>query len=622
MSSAAPSTSKTTTSPTIRVLPSALVNKIAAGEVVERPASVVKELVENALDAGATKVDIQVQQGGRWLRIADNGHGMTAENAQRAFLNHATSKIMVDADLDTIGTFGFRGEALASIGAVSELTCQTRTADCDHGTQITLSATGEPAITPTGCAVGTVMTIANLFSTVPARLKFLKKAATELGHVEELVQRLALSHPNVQLTLTIDERVAVKTSGGGSLSATFGEVFHIKNPGGDFINVTLMDDGLNYGVSGLTSTPAVMKSQRNHMLTFVNQRAVKCSVMSKAMEAAYQSLLPPGKYPFSALFLTLPLSEVDVNVHPTKKEVRYAQPNVVFGLVKSAVRRALEAAGANTYFAPPVAALSESFVPGVLSASHFSSPTGYSAPSLFHSYPEPRSSTQHIQASIGLYQPANVSTEAPTATAPNGRPNVKVIGQLFNTYILLETPQGLMVVDQHIASERAWFERFKCAEEIEAPISQPLLASTPIILTPKETAIAAEHQSSFEALGFQFSLAVAENTLTLSAIPAVYGESAGSHESPQTWFAHVLNQFAQGDATELPLDDCLATMSCHRAVRAGDVLSHSDMEHVVADWLACTLPWTCPHGRPIAHTIKADELNRFFHRPSLPVSAR
>jgi DNA mismatch repair protein MutL len=177
-----------------------------------------------------------------------------------------------------------------------------------------------------------------------------------------------------------------------------------------------------------------------------------------------------------------------------------------------------------------------------------------------------------------------------------------------------------MVVDQHIASERAWFERFKNAEDAEIPTSQPLLASTPIPLTPPEAAIAAEHQHRFEQLGFQFALA--QNSITLTAIPAVYGESAGSQETPQTWFAHVLNKLAQGDATELPLDDCLATMSCHRAVRAGDVLSHADMEHVVADWLACTLPWTCPHGRPIAHTIQADELNRFFHRPSLPVSAR
>lgn len=602
----------------IRVLPPHLVNKIAAGEVVERPASVVKELVENAIDAGATTIAIDASHGGRTLRIADNGHGMTVDNAQKAFLNHATSKIITDADLERIATFGFRGEALASIAAVSQMTCHTRTVDAEHGTQITIAADGTPQAKAVGCGIGTVMDIQQLFGNVPARLKFLKKPATELAHVEETVQRLALANPEIRFALTLDDRQALKTSGSGQLRTAFSEVYKVPLASEDFIAVKLTDsDGM--AVEGLTSLPSVMKSSRKFMLTYVNGRAIKCSVMTKAIEAAYQSLMEHKKYPFVALFITLPLDAVDVNVHPTKREVRYAQPNQVFGMVKSAVRQALEGHGIfpkpQHHFPQQPTPQSTSFSPQVPLAV-------YPAPSVS---PMP-SGFSHGGGSVVQQSPLwSVPTQAHIAeeqaeqvqpmSAAQSAAQVKVIGQLFNTYILLETPQGLMVVDQHIASERTVFEQLKTAEANQTIDTQQVLASEVLAISPAQRDVLASQQQRLEALGFQYQLT--EAGVQLTGVPMVYLDK----HNPQQWFDDVLAQLADGDGAELDIEHLLATMSCHRAVRAGDVLTQAEMTEVIQRWLACTLPWTCPHGRPIAHTIKADDLNRFFHRPSLPVNS-
>lgn len=611
----------------IRVLPPHLVNKIAAGEVVERPASVVKELVENAIDAGATTIAIDASHGGRTLRIADNGHGMTPENAEKAFLNHATSKILTDADLERIATFGFRGEALASIAAVSQMACHTRTADAEHGTQIAIAADGTPQAKATGCSTGTVMDIQQLFGNVPARLKFLKKPATELAHVEETVQRLALANPEIHFTLTLDSRQALKTSGTGQLKTAFSELYKIPAGSEDFIPV-LLKDGDGMAVEGLTSLPSVMKSSRKFMLTYVNGRAIKCSVMAKAIEAAYQSLMEHKKYPFVALFLTLPLDAVDVNVHPTKREVRYAQPNQVFGIVKSAVRQALEGHG---IFPKPQQYFPQSAPYGAQNGTQ--GQTAYPAQAIALP-PMPVQSIGSSAIGIGLGQ----SVQSPLWHAPNllnetysasdklpeppqplsaeqSAAQVKVIGQLFNTYILLETPQGLMVVDQHIASERTVFEQLKTAEADQTIDTQQVLASEVLAVSPAQREVLTSQRAALEQLGFNYS--IGDDGVQLTGVPMVYLDK----HNPQHWFDEVLTQMAEGDGAELDIEHLLATMSCHRAVRAGDILTHEEMTDVIQRWLACTLPWTCPHGRPIAHTIKADDLNRFFHRPSLPVNS-
>ncbi len=630
----------------IRILPPHLVNRIAAGEVVERPASVVKELVENALDAGATRIDVMASAAGRNIRVADNGCGMTPEDAAMAFYNHATSKIREVEDLDSIRTLGFRGEALASVGSISKLTCLTRTQEAPKGTKITLNEQGEPTLTEAGCAPGTIMEIADLFYNTPARLKFLKRAATEMGHIEETVQMLALSHPEVQFSLTLNERQALKTSGSGELKRTMDEIFNLKRENIPLVAITAADPEAGLVLAGFASEPGVMKSSKRWMMVYVNGRAVRCGIVQKAIEAAYESLLPHGKYPLAVLFLTLPPHEVDVNVHPTKREVRYAASNTIFGFVRSGIRESLSAQGISLdlpvdrptepNFAPvPVSSFSSASFSGPAHSGFSSGSTasgfhagGSQAPMFSHREHLPvfRRTPDELtsQAALNFYQPIaseNIATgEIETFPTPAERTSerFKVVGQLFNTYILLETPQGLMVVDQHIASERAFFEALTLNLTRETPDIQRMMAAHPLTVSPLQADLLARHQVDFAKLGFSYDLH--ETAVQLTGFPLIYAGRDGMFEAGGL-FEDLLAQLEETGQMKPDLDHLIATLACHSAVRAGDVLTHFEMQAVIERWLACELPWTCPHGRPIAHTISRGELNKFFHRPSLPVNA-
>jgi DNA mismatch repair protein MutL len=647
----------------IRILPPQLINRIAAGEVVERPASVVKELVENALDAGATRIDVMAGAAGRTMRVADNGAGMSPEDAAMAFYNHATSKIQDADDLDRIATLGFRGEALASIGSIARVTCLTRTADAAMGTRVTLDEQGEPVLSEAGCAPGTVMEVADLFYNTPARLKFLKRAQTELSHIEETMQYLALSHPEVRFTLVLNEKEVLKTSGSGELRRTMDEVFGLKRENIKLVPITAEDTEAGLQLAGFTSEPGVMKSSKRWMLTYVNGRHVRCSVLQKAIEAAYESLLPHGKYPLCVFFVNLPPTDVDVNVHPTKREVRYAAANSVFGFMRSGILNALSSQGINLAPAPaepemreslafsqplttpsrPTQAASLSARAAEPSLPSFSNPvrlggfqdhaSGFSSgPSM----PAYRRVTPNdpapVQAALKFYQPpeGNASVEDALSEPAETSSRFKVIGQLFNTYILLETVQGLMVVDQHIASERAFFETLTLNLTGEAPAVQQLITAQPLYVSPVQQDLLMRHQAAFARLGFLYQLSEApddeepdrneQNIVELTGYPLVYAGRDKMFESGGL-FENLLAQLEETGDMKLDLDHMIATLACHSAVRAGDTLTVPEMNQVIERWLACQLPWTCPHGRPIAHTISKQELNHFSHRPSLPVNA-
>ncbi len=662
----------------IRILPPHLINRIAAGEVVERPASVIKELVENALDAGATRIEISASNGGRNLRVADNGSGMTPENAALAFYNHATSKIQDEADLDRITTLGFRGEALASIGAISKLTCWTRRADAPVGTKITVAESGEPVLSEAGCATGTVMEVDELFYNTPARLKFLKRAQTELGHIEEIVQFLALSHPQVRFSLTINDKVVLKTSGSNALKRAMEEVLGLKDEKIPLLPIAAEDAELGLSVAGFASEPGVMKSSKRWIMTYLNGRHVRCAILQKAIEAAYESLLPQGRYPVCVIFVSMPTSEVDVNVHPAKREVRYAASSTIFGFVRSGIRNSLSAQGIRLDVPMATAVMESSALPvshwpaapGDLSEQSFSAnrsmaepsrtpwppsasggagpnyrPSNYQQPATDRlpayrqaSYADP----QPVQAALGFYAPGDASRPVPASpesdlavdaenlsvakpTFANGK--FKVIGQLFNTYILLETVQGLLVVDQHIASERDFFESLTLNLTTETPDIQRLVTAMPLTVSPVQRDLLAQYQGAFAKLGFLYDLnpELPENSsgglsVQLTGYPLVYAGRDGMFEAGGL-FENLLAQLEETGHMKLDLEHLIATLSCHSAVRAGDSLTHYEMEQVIDRWLACRLPWTCPHGRPIAHTISTTELNQFFHRPSLPVNA-
>ncbi len=623
----------------IAVLPAHLVNKIAAGEVVERPASVVKEMVENAIDAGSTRIEVTVSEGGRTLRIADNGIGMDEANARLAFCNHATSKIKTDDDLDHIDTLGFRGEALASIAAISKLTCYTRTHNAKQGLKVTIRPDATPELTPAGCAVGTVMEINELFYNTPARLKFLKRPATEQAHIEEALQALALSNPNVQFNLITNGKPVLSTAGSGDRLTTLKEVFRFRNDEDkELVEVFNEDTEASFKISGFVSAPGVLKSSKKWMLSFVNNRVVKCYVSNKAVEAAFESLIPHGKYPISVLFVDLPSSEVDVNVHPTKREVRYASNNTVFSFIKSGVQRSLENHGyTERLFAPPTPETQVTQHYGNpsysgISGGRFDAGSAHSVPSASGSggLGMPRTlSPETSHAALNFFKPSDATlhtemqTESDDASQPTSQSastpeRFKVVGQLYNTYILLETPQGLMVVDQHIASERELFESLTLSIRGESPSVQKLVTSAPMALTPTQLELLKTSTAQFEQLGFEFELSETNMSVTLTGMPLIYD---GRVDEPRTMFEDMLAQLEETGEMRPDIDLLIATLACHTAVRAGDVLTHSEMVRVVEGWLKCRLPWTCPHGRPIAHTIPKDDLNHFFHRPSLPVNS-
>jgi DNA mismatch repair protein MutL len=631
----------------IRILPPHVVNRIAAGEVVERPASVIKELVENALDAGATRIDVSASAGGRTLRVADNGCGMSPEDAKMAFYNHATSKITEESDLSRIDTLGFRGEALASIGAIAKVTCMTRPAEATTGVKVIVDALGEPQLSETGCAPGTIFEVSDLFYNTPARLKFLKRPQTELGHIEEVVQYLALSHPEIQFSLTLNDQQAFKTRGSGALKSAMEEVFRLSRKDVEaLIAVTREEAPGELSLAGYISPPGTLKSSRRWIVTFVNGRSVRCSVLSKAIEAGYTSLIPQGKYPLAVLFLNLPHEEVDINVHPTKKEVRYTNANGVFGFIRQNIVAALEQHGHHAFqgAAEPMAAglptaplpVQQSFSGGgggpLFASRSFGAgggggmtrpASGYaSAPSGMLSRPGngPQSEAAMAFYGSGDEEESHASSSAVLESGPP-QAGWKVVGQLFNTYILLETRQGLMVVDQHIASERMFFERLTQSTFQEAPSVQNLIAQAPLGLSPLQYDLLEQHREAFTRLGFTYELTAgsgtAEPTVVLSGMPLFYQD-----RQPRDLFQTVLQRLEETGEVAPDLDDMIATLACHSAVRAGDVLSLEQMQQVIGGWLSCKLPWTCPHGRPIAHTIATEDLNHFFHRPSLPVSAR
>lgn len=615
----------------IQVLPPHIVNRIAAGEVVERPASVVKELVENSVDAGAGRIEVFAGAGGRNIRVADNGSGMTPDDALLAFYNHATSKVTEETDLSRIETLGFRGEALASISAISRVTCLTRTAEAPVGTKAVLDELGEPTLSETGCSPGTVLEVADLFYNTPARLKFLKRPQTELGHIEEVIQHLALSHPEIQFSLTMNELVSLKTRGSGELKSAIEEVFRLnRKEVSDLIGVKREEEGAGLSLAGYISPPGVLKSSKRWMVMFVNGRSVKCPVLTKAVEAAYASLIPDGKYPLAVLFLNLPPEEVDVNVHPTKKEVRYAKANSIFGFVRQSLLATLEDQGHHAYASPPPLATSGMEGSQPVQLSHFhpmmgshAMPTSPGTGKSYGSFPGPRLSSgpsagypDAPRAAFSFYEPP---ADSPVIEAPR-QPQWRVIGQLFNTYILIETRQGLMVVDQHIASERTFFEALTQATLGETPDMQNVMALAPLSISPVQHDLLSENRERFTRLGFAYELSdtasEAGPTVILTGLPIIFQD-----RQPRDLFTSLLTQLEETGEMKLDLDHMIATLSCHSAVRAGDVLSEDEMNKVIARWLACRLPWTCPHGRPIAHTIATEELNHFFHRPSLPVNA-
>ncbi len=589
----------------IKQLSKHLINQIAAGEVIERPMSVVKELVENSIDAGATKIEISVSNECRDIRIADNGSGIHPDDVELAFTNHATSKLEDETSLFNIDTLGFRGEALASIISISKVNCTTRTKDFEYGTKVEAKGS-EITKSQTGCAQGTIFEVSDIFYNQPARLKFLKSAKTEFAYIQELVSTIALSHPEISFVLKNNGQVILSCTQNSDLATRINEIYSV-DVDSEFKPMQKADKLSGIEVSGYTSLPTFTRSSKKSYFTFVNLRMVKCPILIKAIDLAYKNTLPIGKYPFVVLNLTVSPEDIDVNAHPTKREIRYKNPNQIFNFVQSAITQAISGLSykqnisfpemPKTEFAFPTS--SEDKDTYFLDDSKIIAPV--SKP--FSSAPVKEQPVLTMEESKQIVQTALLDFPAETKKEEQ----LKVIGQYADTYILVENPSGLEIIDQHIAEERYIYEKLK-REQVIA--SQLILISEPLTVEPSESVLIQNSQEILEKYGYRIEV-VEPTKVIFKKIPQIL-----SNRGLGDILTEILQNLkdAQSEGINTLEEKILITTSCKAAVKANTPLTVVQMEDIVRRWRTTSQPYTCPHGRTISHIILHKELAAFFGR--------
>lgn len=586
-----------------------VINQIAAGEVIERPFSVVKELVENSIDAGATKISIEVSNECRNIRVADNGSGIHPDDILLAFSKHATSKIETGEDLYNVKTMGFRGEALASIISISKLTCITRTRDFEYGTKVECE-NSEVKQSKTGCAIGTIMEIRDLFYNIPARLKFLKSAKTEFAYISELVQSLGLVHSNVSFELKNNNKTVIKTTGQGSLSFAIKELFQ-EDVSKNFREVLKTDNISKLKISGYVSTPDNTRASKKDYYTYVNSRIVKCPVFRKSIDTVYKNLIGNSRYPFVVLNIEIPPEDVDVNVHPTKKEVKYKNTNQIFNFIYSAINDALSS---RTVFSQRTEG--EQTEPALKIVSSQASPKNVddieivSGTNLLDIISKPTEHFEPKTAEIKLFPQKNTQAriipEASQTKFVQEQIPVQediIIGQYKKTYILIEREEGLEIVDQHIAEERFIYEQLKKNKNIDC---QLLFISDVLEVSPSDKELLESNKEKLEKFGYELDF-ISEHEVIFRKVPQLISKIA-----PKEILADILENIS-GDIDNIE-EQILITTSCKAAVKANTYLNHFQMQEIIKNWRTCEKPFTCPHGRPISHIIEHKDLAKFFLR--------
>lgn len=580
----------------IHLLPDYVASQIAAGEVVERPASVVKELLENALDAGARQVVISVEAAGkRLIENADDGSGIPSRELALAVTRHATSKLTTADDLFRIATLGFRGEALAAIGSVARMTITSRPADEPIGARLRVDAGKIGALEPAGAPAGTVVRVEDLFFNVPARLKFMKSDATERQQIDALVTRYAMAYPAVRFRLVQEGKPTLQTSGNGSRREILASLYGV-DVARQMLEVVMAEEDLR--VEGFISPLALTRSNRKEITLFVNGRWVQDVRLSTALLQAYHTLLMVGRYPIAVLFLTLPTEMVDVNVHPAKAEVRFRQPDMAFSGVQRAVRRAL---------------LAYSPVPSLAPAGTWQRTEPYQQ-GMDPAWNMAGSLNGQAVPLAGEATPGGEAAPAPGSSPPPGLssgrlPLLRLVGQVGSTYIIAEGPDGLYLIDQHAAHERVLFERFRALGSETFP-AQALLEPVTLQLPPQSARLLEEQLHLLDKLGFQVDV-FGPNTFLIRAIPNLFtgGDPAAA--------VRALVEDFEEDETPLQaeVEARLAARICKRvAVKAGQTLSIEEQRTLLNNLESCASPRTCPHGRPTMIHLSADLLERQFGR--------
>ncbi len=577
----------------IKVLPPELASKIAAGEVVERPASVVKELVENSLDALATRITVEIQGGGvRQVRVTDNGQGISADQLELAFLRHATSKIQSQEQLDSVGTLGFRGEALPSIAAVSRLTMTTRTHGDDAAHWVRLEWGSFEQSGSQGAAPGTSVCVEDLFENMPARRKFLRSATTEAGRIQELVSRYALVYPEVAFLLTNEGRRVFQTQGNGNARGPLAAVFG-PEAAGLMLEIDGEDPESGYAVHGFISPPSLNRANRTQLTFFVNRRWIQSRMLAYALEEAYHGLLPERRYPMAAVGLSVPLEQVDVNYHPTKREVRFHQEGKAFATLQRAVRSALIEQSPVPVMHPPGESPWRPS-PGPATA----------GPSFFPSTPF---------AGSGSSSPGGGEWKG--ALPRPAAPALKVVGQMKLTYIVAEGPEGMFLVDQHAAHERVLFDRLVADQNPgggeRAPQSQALLQPAEVELSPSQLDTLINNSEKLAAYGFIVE-PFGGNSYLLRAVPAVVAAKEGG--DPAGSLVDVLDMVAFEGLMRRQEDVLAASIACHGAIRAGKPLTEPEMRSLLEQLEGADNPHTCPHGRPTMVHFSSYQVEKEFGR--------
>ncbi|HET9014661.1 MAG TPA: DNA mismatch repair endonuclease MutL [Thermomicrobiaceae bacterium] len=582
----------------IRALDDATIGKIAAGEVVERPASAVKELVENALDAGPRSVRVEIVAGGRELiRVHDDGAGIAADDLPHALQRHATSKLRAFDDLSALHSYGFRGEALASIAAVSELRITSRPDGQPHAATIESHFGQVEPLSHGASAPGTTVTVRDLFANVPARRKFLRQDQTEAAYIQRAVGACALAFPEVRFELTIDGRVALATDGSGDLGNAVVGVFGVE-VAAEMVPVqpTLAEtsvhgDDVTVHVDGYVSLPTLTRGSRQQLVILVNHRWVEHRSLAFALEQAYHSLIMVGRYPVAVVRVEVPPDRLDVNVHPTKREVRLSDERQVFSTLQRAVRQTL------------VVHTPEQVVPPMVDVP-LSAPTLQRRLALAH--PDQVRVPGAVPAPHADTDSAHSSTD-PVASHGDV-PILRVLGQVGATYIIAEGPDGMYLIDQHAAHERVLFERLWERHESAMPDVQRLLEPLVIELTTAQREVVERDRDDLAGIGFELE-PFGGSAVAVRAVPAL-----ATRRDPKTVLAGILDELSQGGRGTTRLESLIISTACHSAIRAGQALSLLEMRELIAQLEGCTAPRACGHGRPTMLHLSQQELERQFSR--------
>ncbi len=643
----------------IRILPESVANKIAAGEVVERPASVVKELVENALDAGARSVRVEIESGGkRMIRVIDDGTGMAHDDALLAFERHSTSKLRTADDLLSIATLGFRGEALPSIAAVSRVLLETRTAEEEQGTRVEFAGGKLVGVKPAGVPVGTSVSVADIFYCVPARRKFLKSETTELGHIASLVTHYALAHPDKQFLLKTPTQEIINVTPVEGLSERVYQLFGRQAleelleipPASAPVRAAITEPELEpeeraaeLTVRGFVSRPEIQRPNRNGIFVFVNRRLVRDRLVLHAIHEAYRNIMPPNVFPAVLLFLDLPHQEVDVNVHPSKIEVRFRHPQFVHDFARDSIRQALVRARPIASFPAAKAAVaaqsSETLAAAASTAAGPGGPPralipplgpaeGLGAAEGFHLTgaplaPEPQRFPFEAGQTFDFpgrpeefaqkfREIAAQQLETPAASAgAEGLADLKPLGQVNASFIVAVNAQGLWIIDQHVAHERVLFEQHLRARREGRLTGQRLLVPLVTQLSPRQLVIFDHIAEELAANGFEVSL-IGPRSVAIQAAPV--GISSGDAERLLTEILDGVEREAAAISMESLQAKIAASTSCHAAIKVNMPLDQAKMEWLLGELARTECPMSCPHGRPIVLRYLLREIEKAFKR--------